>query len=242
MNRSAQLPAEHLNAHPPVLLIHGWGSCFHDTWEATGITSLFDDVSRKWIGIDLLGHGTAPKPHDPSDYLDLGANIRQALPDTPVDAVGFSLGALVLLGELVKAPDRFRRVVFAGIGDGVFEASDGSDQKRILAGLSGTAPDDDNVARLFRQYADKSTNDIEALAAILRRPPSKPYSESDFAHIANPVLVAVGDKDFVLPANRLAHGFPNGTLRLLKNTDHFKTPESFQFIDAMLAFLDALPT
>lgn len=224
------------------MFIHGWGSCFHDTWEATGITSLLSDVSRECIGVDLLGHGTAPKPHDPAAYLDLGERVRQALPDTPVDAVGFSLGALVLLGELVRTPERFQRIVLAGIGDGVFEVADPHDSERILAGLAGTAPEDDNVARLFGQYAAKSANDIEALAAVLKRPRSKPYSESDFSCIPNPVLVAVGDKDFVLPADRLAHGFPNGALQMLKNTDHFKTPESFQFIDAMLEFLEALPT
>lgn len=223
------------------MLIHGWGSCFADTWEATGITSLFGDANRECIGIDLLGHGTAPKPHDPDDYLDLGARIREALPTTPTDAVGFSLGALVLLGEVVRAPDRFHRVVLAGIGDGVFEVSDGEDTKRILAGLAGTAPQDDNIARLFGQYATKSTNDIKALAAVLKRPRPEPYSESAFSHITNAVLVVVGDNDFVLPADRLAAAFPNGSLRILKNTDHFKTPGSFQFIDAMMEFLGATP-
>lgn len=223
------------------MLIHGWGSSFHDTWEATGITSLLEDVSRTYIGVDLLGHGTAPKPHNSTDYSDLGARLRQALPSAPVDAVGFSLGALVLLDELVRAPDRFGRVVLAGIGNGVFEVSDGEDVKRILAGLNGTAPEDDNVARLFGQYAAKSANDIEALTAVLQRPRAVPYSDSDFSHVPNAVLVAVGDKDFVGPADRLAHGFPNGTLRVLRNTDHFKTPESFEFIDAMLNFLSALP-
>ncbi|MHB1130292.1 MAG: alpha/beta fold hydrolase, partial [Ilumatobacteraceae bacterium] len=148
----------------------------------------------------------------------------------------------VLLGELVKFPHRFRRVVLAGIGDGVFEIPDPHENERILAGLAGTAPEDDNVARLFGQYATKSTNDVEALAAVLKRPRSRPYSESDFRCIPNAVLVAVGDKDFVLPADRLAHGFPDGTLRILRNTDHFKTPESFQFIDAILEFLGAVPT
>lgn len=229
-------------AQPSVMLIHGWGSCFHDTWEVTGITSLFKDVSRDCIGVDLLGHGTAPKPHDPAEYKDLGERVRQALPDTPVDAVGFSLGALVLLGELVRTPERFGRVILAGIGDGVFEVPDPHDNERILAGLAGTAPEDDNVARLFGQYATKSVNDVEALTAVLKRPRSKPYSESDFSHISNPVLITVGDKDFVGSALRLAGCFPNGSLRMLKNTDHFKTPESFQFIDAMLEFLDALPT
>lgn len=220
------------------MLIHGWGSSFHDTWQATGITSLFEDVSRDCIGIDLLGHGTAPKPHDPNEYFDLGARLRQALPTTPIDAVGFSLGALVLLDELVRAPQHFRRVVLAGIGNGVFEISDGRDTERILAGLAGKADEDDNMARLFRQYASKNANDLEALAAVLKRPRSKPYCESDFSDIVNPVLVTVGDKDFVQPADRLASGFPNGSLRVLKNTDHFKTPESFQFIDAMMEFLN----
>lgn len=223
------------------MLIHGWAGCFHHTWVSTGVTSLLEDETRDVIGVDLLGHGSAPKPHSPSDYVDLGARVRQAMPAIPIDAVGFSLGALVLLGELVKTPARFRRVILAGIGDGVFEISDGEDNKRILAGLDGTAPDDDNVARLFGQYARRESNDAQALAAILNRPRSNPYSGSDFAHVTNPVLIIVGDRDFVLPADRLAQGFPNGTLRILKNTDHFKTPESFQFIDSMLKFLGPTP-
>lgn len=221
------------------MLIHGWGSSFTDTWEVTGITSLFGDIHRECIGIDLLGHGTAPKPHHPDDYHDLGSRVRDALPNTPVDAVGFSLGALVLLEELVRTPERFHRVVLAGIGDGVFEPTLSNDHDRILAGLAGTAPEDDNIARLFGQYANKNSNDKQALAAVLNRPRSTPFNESDLLHITNAVLVVVGDLDFVLPADRLAHGFTNGTLRILQNTDHFKTPESFQFIDAMLDFLSA---
>ncbi|MFA5773955.1 MAG: alpha/beta fold hydrolase [Ilumatobacteraceae bacterium] len=226
------------SSQPAIMLVHGWGSCFADTWEATGITSLLADENRESIGVDLLGHGSAPKPHDPDEYNDLGAQVREKLPNTPIDAVGFSLGAHVLLGELVKAPNRFRRVVLAGIGDGVFEQSDGEDTRRILAGLDGTAPESDVIARLFRQYADRRSNDIEALAAVLRRPRSKPFKESDLNRITNPVLVAIGDGDFSLPADRLAKAFPNGTLHILINTDHFKTPESFQFIDTMLKFLD----
>lgn len=233
-------------AQPPVMLIHGWGSCFSDTWEVTGISSLLEDVHRECIGVDLLGHGTAPKPHNPCDYQDLGARVRDALPRGPIDAVGFSLGALVLLQELVKDPQRFRRIVLAGIGDGIFDPANDEDHQRILAGLAGTAPDDDHaeddpIARLFGQYANRGSNDVEALAAVLNRPKSESFDESDFRHIHNAVLVVVGDRDFVLPANRLAGAFPRGTLKILNNTDHFKTPESFQFIDAMLEFLDAEP-
>ena len=47
--------------------------------------------------IDLLGHGTAPKPHEPDAYADLTPRVVEALPDRPVDAIGFSLGAHTLL-------------------------------------------------------------------------------------------------------------------------------------------------
>ncbi len=234
-------------AQPPVMLIHGWGGSFDDTWKATGISSLLEDANRVCIGVDLLGHGTAPKSHDPHDYIDLGARVREALPPASIDAVGFSLGAIVLLQELVKTPLKFRRVVLAGIGDGVFQNENNDDRQRMLAGLAGTAPEDDHaeddpIARLFGHYANRGSNDAGALAAVLNRPRSVPYDESDFRLIASPVLVAVGDHDFVLPANRLARAFPNGVLKVLRNTDHFKTPESFEFIDAMLEFLNSQST
>jgi hypothetical protein len=34
---------------------------------------------------------------------------------------------------------------------------------------------------------------------------------------------------------------PDARLVTLRNVDHFATPESFTFIDAMLGFLDAIP-
>jgi hypothetical protein len=37
----------------------------------------------------------------------------------------------------------------------------------------------------------------------------------------------------------LAAAFPNAKLTILRNTDHFATPESFSFIDAILEFLAA---
>ena len=78
---------------------------------------------------------------------------------------------------------------------------------------------------------------MNALIAIMQRPESPAILESDISAITNTVLVAIGDKDFASPATRLATTFPNGSLVILKNTDHFATPESFSFIDALLDFL-----
>ena len=53
---------------PPVVLVHGWGGSFDSTWQLNGFTELLRDAGRAIIGVDLLGHGNAPKPHDPAEY------------------------------------------------------------------------------------------------------------------------------------------------------------------------------
>ncbi len=227
------------SANIPVVLLHGWGGSFHNTWHKPGIDALLIDSGRRVIGLDLLGHGTSDKPHDPIAYSDLHQWLLAALPaDEPVvDVVAFSLGALTALRALIAAPHRFGRVVLAGIGDGVFEPHDPTASRRIVAALQGTAPADDNIARLFGQYASQPGNDVNALIAIMQRPESPPIRASEISAISNSVLIAIGDKDFASPATQLAATFPNGSLVVLKNTDHFSTPESFSFIDALLDFL-----
>ena len=229
------------SANIPVVLLHGWGGSFHNTWHKPGIDALLIDSGRRVIGLDLLGHGTSDKPHDPIAYSDLHQWLLAALPaDEPVvDVVAFSLGALTALRALIAAPHRFGRVVLAGIGDGVFEPHDPTASRRIVAALQGTAPADDNIARLFGQYASQPGNDVNALIAIMQRPESPPIRASEISAISNSVLVAIGDKDFASPATQLAASFPNGSLVILKNTDHFATPESFSFIDALLDFLSS---
>jgi pimeloyl-ACP methyl ester carboxylesterase len=77
----------------PVVLVHGWGGSFEATWQRSGFAALLEDAGRPVLGVDLLGHGTAPKPHDPDAYGDLTERVEEVLPGGPVDAVGFSLGA-----------------------------------------------------------------------------------------------------------------------------------------------------
>jgi pimeloyl-ACP methyl ester carboxylesterase len=226
----------------PVVLVHGWGGSFASTWERSGFTALLADAGRDVIGVDLLGHGTAPKPHDPAAYIDLSTRIVDALPGIPVDAVGFSLGALTLLRTAIAAPERFHRLVLAGVGRNVFERDDAA-TARILAAIEGTADvaADDNLARLFGQYATIEGNDALALAAVLRRPDPDPITPADLARVACPVLVVLGDHDFAQPADTLVAALPDARYVELRNTDHFATPESFAFIDAVLGFLDAVP-
>jgi pimeloyl-ACP methyl ester carboxylesterase len=220
---------------PPVMLVHGWGGSFQQTWAATPLVPLLEDAGRTVIGVDLLGHGTAPKPHDPAAYADMTERIVEALPVGPIDAVGFSLGAMTLLRTALKHPTAFRRLVLAGIGENVFRQDDDR-AKRVVAAVRGEGAEDDVMANLFVQYANSPGNDTKALAAVMERehPPLVP---DQLASITCPVLIILGDKDFAGPGEPLADALAMSKLVMLRNTDHFATPEKFSFIDAVLDFL-----
>jgi pimeloyl-ACP methyl ester carboxylesterase len=222
----------------PVVMVHGWAGSFQRTWKAPGVSELVKDSGRTVIGVDLLGHGDAPKPHDPEAYADLTTRILDALPAGPCDAVGFSLGAMTLLQLMTRHPDRFGKVVLAGIGDGLFQP-DRSGSEELARALEGRGDPLDRQRQQLAAHGREAGNDPIALAACLRRPmPSDPITEDRCRSVTSKVLVAIGAEDFAFPADRLAAAFPNGMLKVLKRCDHSATPEDFGFIDAMLGFLE----
>ena len=223
---------------PPVVLVHGWGGSFQNTWSGTGIVDLLADEGRRAIGVDLLGHGEAPKPHDPVEYADLTLRVIDVLPPLgPADAVGFSMGAMTLLQLACRQPERFGKLVVAGVGDGLFDGS--SDRgERVAQSLEGKGDSADRAVEALADYGRSSGNDPLALAAVMRRPlPEDPVTEERLSKVTAEVLVVIGEDDFAYPADRLAAAFPNAKLKVLRKTDHFATPESFGFVDAVLRFL-----
>ncbi|MBK9178103.1 MAG: alpha/beta fold hydrolase [Acidimicrobiales bacterium] len=224
---------------PPVVLVHGFGGSFATTWQGPGWDALLVDAGRRVIGVDLLGHGSAPRPHDPAAYVDLGARVRAALPaEGKVDAIGFSLGARTLLEVATSLPERFERLVVAGVGDNLFQDVDVEPVARAVEG--GGDAGDPQLARLFAQYAGAPGNDPAALAACLRRPVG-PLDPAALAVVTCPVLVVLGERDFAGPAGPLVAALPDARLVTLPRVDHFATPEAFGFIDAALGFLGAVP-
>ena len=100
----------------PVLLLHGFTTSAERTWREPGWIDLLKDAGREVIAPDLLGHGNAPKPHDPAAYDEVEKLIEELLPDGPVDAVGYSAGARITLVLASRAPERFGRLVVGGSG------------------------------------------------------------------------------------------------------------------------------
>jgi len=224
---------------PPVALVHGFATSCARTWGETGWIDLLTDAGRSIIGVDLLGHGEADKPHDPAAYDAMEDLVLAQLPDEPVDAIGFSLGARTLLVLASAHPERFRRLIVAGVGTNLFHHDDS-------AQLLADSLVDDNaaatpVARYFRSMAEQPGNDPAALAACLRRPHAPAITVEGLGRINGPVLVVLGDRDFVGPADPLTDALADARLVTLRGVDHFATPKDFGFIDAGLEFLGAQP-
>lgn len=225
----------------PVIMVHGWAGSFDRTWVRSGLVDLVRETAREVVPYDLPGHGLSVKTHDPNGYADMAAHLLAAAEGTgrPVDAVGFSLGAITLLRAAIRSPQSFRRLVLAGIGDGVFHPHDPSRSERILAGLEGRADPGDLTARIFGKIGNEAHNDPRALAAVLRRPRESAIGHGDLATVVNRCLVVLGDKDFSAPADQLVASLPDARLVMIKGVDHFRTTESLEFVDSVLTFIAA---
>lgn len=219
----------------PVLLVHGFATSAARTWRDNGWIDLLGDAGRQVIAPDLLGHGSAAKPHDPAAYASLEADVAAVLPDRPVDAIGFSLGARILLTLAAEDPGRFARLVVAGVGANLFR-TEGSGV--IAEAVEGGGDPANPVVQYFAGLAAQPGQDRAALAACMRHP-RPPLDAEVLGRVTCPVLVVLGDRDFAGPADPLVAALPDATFVPLRGVDHFATPKDFGFIDAALEFLGA---
>jgi pimeloyl-ACP methyl ester carboxylesterase len=219
---------------PPdsVVLLHGFGSTFDHNWVQTGWVDILADFDCTVPAIDLPGHGGSDRSTDPDAYGSVEEDIASVLPQR-TSAVGFSAGAQILLRIAVAHPQRFDRLVLLGVGDNVFEESDSS---MIADALESGAEPEHVQARVFTRLASSTGNDPLALAAYIRR--TRPLlTPEDLAVVTCPVLVVLGEADFVPSADRLVEALPSGTLVSVPGVDHFATPSDFGVIDATIRFL-----
>jgi pimeloyl-ACP methyl ester carboxylesterase len=201
-----------------LVLLHGFGSSFDHNWQQTGWVDILADFGVTVPPIDLPAHGSSPPFTDPADYGDADEAVRNALPaDGPVAGVGFSAGAELLLRLAVAEPERFDRIVLLGLGDNAFESGDPA---ALVSALESSDEPEDVRARTFRRLARSAGNDPE-----------------DLLRISCPVLVVLGDRDWVGPADRLMAALPSASLVSLSGVDHFATPSDFGAIDATVKFL-----
>ena len=225
-------------AEPAILLVHGFSSSAEASWARNGWLDVLADTGRTVIAPDLLGHGASEKPHDPAAYAAMEDDVRAALVAGPVDAVGFSMGARLVLTLEALQPGTFGRIVVGGIGANLFTAGDPEPMARAIESGGETL---DPLARAFVSVASTPPNDPKALAACLRRPAPR-LGREELGRVRCPVLVVVGSADtLALPAEPLVEALPDARLVTIKGADHLGTMKGFGFLDAALGFLGAVP-
>jgi pimeloyl-ACP methyl ester carboxylesterase len=219
----------------PVVLVHGLATSSQRTWVETAWVDLLQDAGREVVLIDLPGHGGRPGFEDPDDYGRLDEVVAAELPDGTVDAVGFSAGARILLRLAAAQPERFDKLVLAGIGEGTTSTDS---QGTLADAVEQTKADEvaDPIARHFVALAESSGSDIDAVLHILRRP-GLSLSDVELSNVSADVLVVLGDRDHAGPGEPLVARLPHAKLVMLPGVDHFATPKSMGFIDAGLVHL-----
>lgn len=223
---------------PPIVLLHGWGGSFKSTWLANGWVDAIEASGRKVIEIDLPGHGAAGGSIDPEAYSDLAAEVCSKIPEnTIVDAIGYSLGAKLVLALAARDQNQYRRIVVAGLGANVFAPERLGD---IVATALENGPADDTpvAVRKLVDYALGAGNDPRAVAAVLRRPPNPVFSQLRLMGIKCPTLVIAGDQDAIaMPLEPLLEALPHAVSRILPGVDHLSLPAQRGFRDTALKFL-----
>ena len=152
---------------PPVVLVPGFATSAARTWGDNGWVDLLADMGRTAIPLDVLGSGTAEKPHSPEAYDAFEQHLLDRFPDEPVDAIGFSLGARTLLVLAALHPERFNSLIVAGVGRNLFERD--ATGESIASAIDGSGDADDPIVRYFVQLAEAPDQDPLALAAFMRR-------------------------------------------------------------------------
>jgi pimeloyl-ACP methyl ester carboxylesterase len=106
----------------PVLLVHGFASSFERDWREPGWVDLLVDAGRTVIELHLPGQCARSEPDDPEVYAALQDTVAAAVPEgTVVDAIGFSSGARLVLEVAAAHPERFERLVVAGLEANTFD-------------------------------------------------------------------------------------------------------------------------
>jgi pimeloyl-ACP methyl ester carboxylesterase len=224
---------------PPVVLLHGFASDSFLNWERPGVLDKITAAGFRAIALDQRGHGSSAKPHDPDAYGD-GAMVRDAqaliehLDLGRVLCVGYSMGARTTL-ELVTRDDRVRAAVLGGIGANMLRSREWGGAVADAMTVGDKRQVTDRFARSFRDFADLTGADREALAAIQRNP-RPPLQGLD--GISIPVLVLCGDNDPLVgdPAG-LAEVIPGAEVVVVGGT-HLNVVNNPQFQDALLGFLE----
>lgn len=212
------------------MLVHGMGSNFEHNWRRHGWVEMFERAGRPVLGFDMPGHGSAD-PLAPSDDSGVRRLLDFCAPYGEVDLVGFSAGSVLSLTAVVRRPELFGRVALLGLADTQLQIS-------LDAMRAGARDLDSPVMRAVQVAAARAGNDVAAVLDWAARADAPP-SFADLGRVTAPVLLILGDQDFLGDAASLLEALPEARLVRLPDTDHFSTTSRSEAKAVTLDFLES---
>jgi pimeloyl-ACP methyl ester carboxylesterase len=230
----------------PIVLVHGFASNAVVNWVNPGWVATLSKAGRRAIALDNRGHGASSKLYDPAAYdTRLMANDVRALLDhlglARADIMGYSMGARIAAFLALEHPAYVRSAIFGGLG---IHLVDGAGLPPAIADAMDVPTLDDvhdAFGRMFRAFAEQTKSDLKALAACIRGS-RQTLTLEQVAKISEPVLIAVGSKDFVAGSpHELAALIPNARVLEIPGRDHMLAVGDKVFKEGVLKFLAERP-
>jgi pimeloyl-ACP methyl ester carboxylesterase len=227
----------------PIVLVHGFASTHEVNWGTTGWSRALVDAGRRVIMADGRGHGASDHPHDEADYtLEAMASDVIALMDhlgePGADLMGYSMGGMVSLVAASLWPERFDRVIAAGVGERLLDRNKkASDVVEALL-ANDPAAIGSRAAQMFRLFADQNNQDRVALAACFAAVRAD-FPDALLGRIVRPVLIVAGERDDAAgAAGPLAARIPEAQSFTVLKRDHMRTVGDKAYKEAVLKFLE----
>lgn len=231
---------------PVIVLHHGFAASTMTNWLATGIVAGLLEQGLRVLSIDARGHGLSDKPRDPSLYGEprMASDVIELLDHLglmQVDMFGYSMGAVVAL-LVASTHSCIRRLIVGGVGDAVLDCG-GIDTRGVSTDLLVDALLADDARAIshpgaagFRLFAERSDNDLLALAAQAQRFHQSPIA---LAQITASTLVVAGIDDVLAThADRLAAAIPGARWQPVPG-DHLSAVREPALLEAVNDFLGA---
>jgi pimeloyl-ACP methyl ester carboxylesterase len=208
---------------PPLVLLHGGLLTVELSF---GVVLPVLAEHHHVIAVELQGHGRTADTDRPMTFEYLAADVVALLDHLGIeraDVFGFSLGGLTTYEMLVRHPDRIRRAVVAS-ADHRNERGGEIEPDRL--------PTEADVVAMREAYAAVAPDPSHFEAGMAKTAALVQgfggWSDDQLRAIEVPVLVLIGDTDFILVPNaaQASELMPHGQLAVLPGTTHMDMTRS----------------